>query len=156
MSLATINVTNVTEEKFLALQDSATKEFKGHFTQATVGFVTSGTLVDHGSTVDYTFDLSKNEIVFDIINIGRVFFKKPSVEQVKEAVVGWVEEVIAQMPKNPVGETVPKEGTVIKVPSTTKASDVPVTPVQNVDSTTPVLGSAQPTTPVPTTPNQNA
>lgn len=96
MSLATINVENVTLEKFAAVVNSANTEFKGHFTKGTIANLTTGTLQDHGSTVDYTYDSSKNLLVFDIVTIGRVFFHKPSVAQVKEAIIKWVEDAMAE------------------------------------------------------------
>ena len=147
MSLATIKVDNVTEDKFAAIQQSADKEFKAHYTQATVGGVTAGTLQDHGSTIAYSYDKSKTELTLDIVSIGRVWFKKPSTEEVKQALIGWIEEVIANMQKNPVDETVPKSDTVIPMSTAVKASDVPPATVNEpMTTTTEVTGvSTNPT-----------
>lgn len=128
MSLATINVTNVTSDKFEAIQESATKEFKGHFTQATVGTVTAGTIQDHGCTVDYSWDSSTSVLTFDVMALGRIYFHKISIDELKKSMIGWVEEVIAAMPTHPVGETVPKPESVIPTSTTTEASAVPPAP----------------------------
>lgn len=124
MSLATLEVDNVTMDKFDALVASAISEFRGHFSKGLNGNVYAGVIQDHGCTVDYVYDSDQNLLTFDVMSLGRIYFHKISVDELKTHIIGWIEETIAAMPHNPVGETVPKPETVVNVPSTVTAPDV--------------------------------
>lgn len=135
MSLATIKVDNVTTDKFAALLKSMQVDFKNHFTKTSDDAGNyAGTLIDHGSTVDYIYDVKSSVLTFDVEALHHGFLTgKTSVDQVKQDVVGWVETTVANMPEPPtvVGKTIPKSASVISMPaSVATAPPVPVNPVE--------------------------
>jgi hypothetical protein len=90
MSLAILHFTGVTPEKFAILQNSATKEMGGgNHTE------TSGTISDHGATAGYSYD-GVNVLTITVEKIGRVFFHKPSLEDVSKGISAWIEDTLAE------------------------------------------------------------
>jgi hypothetical protein len=90
MSLAILHFTGVTPEKFAILQDSATKEMGGGNHTAS-----TGTISDHGATAVYSYD-GVNVLTVTVEKISRIFFHKPSLEDVSRGIQAWVEDTLAE------------------------------------------------------------
>lgn len=90
MALDTLNLTGITPEKFAVLQALFTNEFKGgNHTELT------GTFIDSLATIDYFYDGS-NTLSLSIEKIGRHLFRKPSVKEVIDGLVAFVNEAVGK------------------------------------------------------------
>lgn len=93
MSLATVKFGEVDAEKFAKLQEAFTTEFHGgNHTD------NSGTIIDHGSTVDYKYDVEKQALTLNVEKINRFHFRKPDPDEVIDGLMAYVEEVLGELP----------------------------------------------------------
>lgn len=93
MSLATVKFGEVDAEKFAKLQEAFTTEFHGgNHTD------NSGTIIDHGSTVDYKYDSEKQALTLSVEKINRFHFRKPDSDEVINGLKAYVEEVLGELP----------------------------------------------------------
>lgn len=90
MSLAILHFEGVTPEKFAILQNSAIKEMGGgNHTE------TTGTISDHGATADYSYD-GVNVLTVTVEKVSRIFFHKPSIDEVQGGIQKWIEDTLAE------------------------------------------------------------
>ena len=93
MPLATVKFGEVSPEKFAKLQEAFTSEFHGgNHTD------NSGTVIDHGSTVDYKYDSEKQVLTLNVEKINHFHFRRPSPEEVVDGLKDYVEEVLGELP----------------------------------------------------------